>query len=66
MKIGVSISPEMLTAVADEARARNLTQSQVIRNMVAEKYRLPAGLTKRRAGFRHPDFKPRANNGGAA
>lgn len=54
MKIGISISVEMAAAIDAESKARNLTQSQIVRNIVARNYGLPSGTPRKPAWVPDP------------
>lgn len=47
MKVGISISPEIFSAIKRDAKSRLVSESRIVREILARTYDMPAGLPKR-------------------
>jgi hypothetical protein len=47
MKIGVSLSPDMFAAIKTDAQLRGLSESHVVREILAKSYGVAASLPRR-------------------
>ena len=47
MKIGISISPEIFAAVKSDAQSRRVSESRIVREILAKQFGVPAGLPRR-------------------
>ncbi len=47
MKVGVSISPDIFAAVRKDAKSRLVSESHIVREILAGAYGMPSGLPRR-------------------
>lgn len=47
MKVGVSISPEIFAALKHDAKSRLVSESHIVREILAVAYGMPSGLPRR-------------------